>query len=281
MEEGLETDSKENDPAGRAPRRAAGKTHQSPQSGDFCYFRGIDYNTHMQFIPVKTKIFLPPQDDLFVELETCIPQLHEGDVVLVSSKVVAINEGRCVPIDQGNKSVLVKAEADYIIETDYRPQPLTIKNNTFLGAAGIDESNGNGYLILLPEDCFVSAQKIYEFLSTKYGLKNIGVIVTDSRSLPLRYGATGVALGWWGIAPLQDHIGSNDLFGRAFKYERSNIVDGIAAAANLVSGETNECMPIVIARGIPNLVFKDGNTKDELFSPLADDTFRILYRNLL
>lgn len=235
----------------------------------------------MQFIPVKTKIFHPPQDDLWSELETCLPSLYEGDVVLISSKVVAIAEGRCVAADQADKSELVQSEADYIIETDYRPQPLTIKNNTFLGAAGIDESNGNGYFVLLPKDCFASAQKLHTFLSKKFKLKTLGVIITDSRSLPLRYGASGVALGWWGIAPLQDHIGSSDLFGRAFKYERSNIVDGIAAAANLVSGETDECMPVVIARDIPNLVFKDGNTNTELFSPLEDDTFRVLYKNLL
>lgn len=235
----------------------------------------------MQFIPVKTKIFLPPQDDLFRELETVLPTLCDGDVVLVSSKVVAISEGRCLKVVEADKTKLVEVEADYVIHTDYRPQPLTIKHNTFLGAAGIDESNGNGYYILLPADCFASAQTIHEFLIQKFSLTNLGVIITDSRSLPLRYGATGVALGWWGIAPLQDHVGASDLFGRAFKYERSNIVDGIAAAANLVSGETDECMPVVIARDIPNLVFKDGNTSSELFSPLADDTFRVLYKNII
>ena len=235
----------------------------------------------MQFIPIKTKIFLPPQDDLYTELAHVLSKVAEGDVVLVSSKIVAISEGRCVKIDEQDKSELVEAEADYLIPTDYRPQPLTIKSNTFLGAAGIDESNGNGYYILLPEDSFLSAQKIHTFLTATFSLKNIGVIITDSRSLPLRYGATGVALGWWGIAPLQDHIGSSDLFGRPFKYERSNIVDGIAAAANLVSGETDECIPVVIARDIPNLVFKAGNTKDDLFSPLSDDTFRVLYQGLL
>jgi F420-0:gamma-glutamyl ligase len=235
----------------------------------------------MQFIPIKTKVFLPPQSDLYSEFEKVLLDVVDGDVILISSKVVAISEGRCIKVDKGNKEQLVAQEADYLIPTDYRPQPLTIKSNTFLGAAGIDESNGNGYFILLPEDCFVSAQKIHEFLITKFSLKTLGVIITDSRSLPLRYGATGVALGWWGIAPLQDHIGNSDLFGRPFKYERSNIVDGISAAANLVSGETDECMPIVIARDIPNLVFKAGITKDELFSPIEDDTFRVLYQGLL
>lgn len=235
----------------------------------------------MQFIPVKTKIFHPPKDDLYTELKTALPSLLDGDVVLVSSKVVAISEARCISIEGVDKNKLVEREADYVIPTNYRPQPLTIKNHTFIGAAGIDESNGNGFYILLPEDCFASARKIHQFLLDTHSLKNLGVIITDSRSLSLRYGATGVALGWWGIAPLKDHIGSNDLFGRAFKYERSNIVDGIAAAANLASGETDECMPIVIARDVPNLEFKDGDTRTELFSRLEDDTFRVLYRDLL
>jgi F420-0:gamma-glutamyl ligase len=247
----------------------------------FVIFKKPAYNTIMQFIPVKTKIFLPPQDDLLTELDIVLPALHDGDVVLISSKIVAISEGSCVLISEADKAELIESEADYIIPTDYRPQPLTIKNNTFLGAAGIDESNGNGYYILLPKDCFKSAQQIHQFLLQKYSLNNLGVVITDSRSLPLRYGASGVALGWWGVAPLQDHIGSNDLFGRAFKYERSNIVDGIAAAANLVSGETDECMPVVLARDIPNLVFKIGDTRTDLFSPIEDDTFRVLYKELI
>ena len=258
----------------------SGKTRAQIPRGLGAFLR-LWYKFYMQFIPVKTKIFLPPQDNLLTELERVLPPIYDKDVVLISSKVVAISEGRCLKIDEADKKKLVEAEADYIIPTDYRPQPLTIKNSTFLGAAGIDESNGNGYYILLPEDRFASAQAIHQFLTEKYQLTQLGVIITDSRSLPLRYGATGVALGWWGIAPLADHIGNNDLFGRPFKYERSNIVDGIAAAANLVSGETDECMPIVIARDIPNLMFQDGNTKADLFSPIEDDTFRVLYRGVI
>lgn len=81
--------------------------------------------------------------------------------------------------------------------------------------------------------------------------------------------------------PLQSNVGSNDIFGRPFRYERLNIVDGIAAAANLVGGETDECTPIVIARNVPNLTFMGGDSRAELFSPLEDDTFRVLYRDLL
>ena len=152
----------------------------------------------MEFIAVKTRILLPPEDDILGALTESLTDIHEGDVLLISSKIVAIGEGRCVPIGEIDKNELVKTEADYLIPTEYRPFPLTIKNHTFLGAAGIDESNGNGYYILLPEDCFASAKRLYDFISATCQVKNIGVIITDSRSLPLRFGATGVALGWWG-----------------------------------------------------------------------------------
>lgn len=235
----------------------------------------------MEFIAIKTRIVLPPEDDIFAVITESLNDVQEGDVLLISSKVVAIGEGRTVPAGAVDKTELVRAEADYLIPTDYRPFPLTIKNHTFLGAAGIDESNGNGYYILLPEDCFASAQRLYDFICATFQVKNLGVIITDSRSLPLRFGASGVALGWWGMRPLQSHIGEPDLFGRPFVYERSNIVDGIAAAANLVGGETDECTPLVIARGVPNLTFVSHNTRDELFSPYEEDTFRVLYKDII
>lgn len=235
----------------------------------------------MQFIPIKTRIIEPPQDDLLSVIRESVTDIQNGDVVLVSSKVVAIHEGRCVGASEVNKEAQVQQEADLIIPTDYRTHPLTVTRHTFLGAAGIDESNGNGYLILLPEDCFASAARLHTFFCTTYGVTNIGVIITDSRSLPFRYGASGVALGWWGIEPLQNHIGKPDLFGREFKYERSNLVDGLAAGATVIAGETDECIPLVIARGVPRLTFTTTDTRTHLLAPYTDDTFRVLYERWL
>jgi len=235
----------------------------------------------MQMLPIQTKIMCPPQDDLLKVIKESVLDIKDGDVILISSKVVAIHEGRCLPQAEVDKMVLIKEEADFIIETDYRPWPLTVTRHTFLGASGIDESNGNGHIILLPKDCFASAKYLHEFFIKSYGVKDIGIIITDSRSLPFRYGATGVALAWWGIEPLEDHIGKPDLFGREFKYERSNIVDGLASGATVVGGETNERKPIVIARDVPNLTFTDQDTRDHLLAPFADDTFRVLYEKWL
>lgn len=235
----------------------------------------------MELIPVKTRVLTPPQDDLLAVLVESLPPLQDGDVVLVSSKVVAIDEGRTVPIAGADKEELVAEEADFTITREYYRLPLTVTQHTFLGAAGVDESNGAGHYILLPEDSFASAQRLHEFLTTQSGVENLGVIITDSHSGPFRYGATGVALGWWGIVPLEDHRGRTDLFGRVIQYERSNLVDGLAAGATVVMGEVDEGVPVVIARGVPRLVFTNEDTRDQLFVPYREDLFRVLFERFL
>jgi F420-0:gamma-glutamyl ligase len=235
----------------------------------------------MQLHPIRTKILQPPQDDLYKELDVVLPELQNGDVLVVSSKVIAIHEGRCLLKTTTDKQQIVEQEADVLIARPYWPAPLTITRGAFIGAAGVDESNSGEYYTLLPQDSFASAQDLYNHLIQKYNLSELGVVVTDSRSLPLRYGATSVAIGWWGIKPLEDHIGEQDLFGRPMQYERSNIVDGIAAAAGLVMGEVAQCTPLVLVRNVPELQFTDSHTKDELFSPFDDDTFRVLYERFI
>lgn len=231
----------------------------------------------MEFIPVKTRILQPPQDDLFAVLNESLLSVQEGDVVLVSSKVVSIHQGRCYQLTDIEKDERVREEADRIIEAPYKKHPITIKFNTFLGTSGLDESNGNGYCILPPTEPFKAAEDIHTFLKREHSIKQLGVIVIDSRSLPLRYGATGVGIAFWGFHPLRSHIGKKDLFGREMRFERSNIVDALAEGGVLVAGETNECQPIVIARDVPRLSFEEGNFADELFTSPEDDRFRALF----
>ncbi len=235
----------------------------------------------MQLIPVKTRILTPPKDDLYQVLEKFLPAIQEGDVLLISSKVVAVHQGRSVAVTDANKTKLVEESADFIIYREYSGVPLTVTNHAFLGAAGIDESNGDGHYILLPENMFVFAKEMHTYLCQKYSLTKLGVVITDSHSGPFRYGATGVALAWWGINPMEDHRGRADLFGRKIQYERSNLVDGLAAGAVVVSGEVNECIPVVIARDVPRLTFTDENTKDQLLVPYQEDLFRVLFEKYL
>lgn len=235
----------------------------------------------MHCIPVVMPALRPPRADLFPILRQALTDLKEDDIVLISSKVVAIHEGRCIPISNADKNKCVRQEADICIDTPYRDTPLTIKHHAFLGSAGIDESNGDGHLVLLPKDPFASAEMLHTFLTTTWGYSRIGVIITDSRSQPFRYGATGIAIGFYGIEPLISHIGKRDLFGRMIRYERSDLVDGLAAAACVVQGEVAESTPIVIARNVPGVIFRNAHLKDELMVPPHDDMFRVLYERFL
>jgi F420-0:gamma-glutamyl ligase len=232
----------------------------------------------MELIAVKTRVLHPPKDDLFTALDASLTDIRDGDVVIITSKVVAIHEGRCVPIEGTDKTALVQSEADYLLEREGK-KPLTIKNNALISASGIDESNGEGYYILLPEDSYVSARVIRMHLVERHNLTRLGVVITDSHSLPFRYGAMSVSIGCWGFEPIESHIGRTDIFGRVMQYSKTNLPDSIAAAATLVSGECDEVQPVQIARDIPNLVWSDEDPRPSFIVPHNEDIYAELYKD--
>lgn len=223
----------------------------------------------------------PPQDDLFAVLDEYLTDVKDGDVVAISSKVVAISEGNCFLAAVGDKKKLVEEEADLLIPRDYWGSPLTVVKNAFIGTSGIDESNANGYHIFLPKDPFKSAKKIHNYLTKRFGLNKIGIVITDSHSVPLRRGAVGISVGFWGFKPTINCVGQEDLFGREMKIEVANLVDGLAAAATVVMGEVDECQPVVLMRGVPDLTFAIENLKDEAYVSFHEDTYRVLYEQWL
>ncbi len=235
----------------------------------------------MQIIPIRTRRLNPPQDDLLSVIKDSVTDVNEGDVVVITSKVVAIDEGCTVPYDEEKKLELMKQEADFYIDRPYAKTPLTSIHHAFIGSSGIDESNANGHYVLLPKDLFASAKRLYDFIKENYRLNNFGVIISDSHSGPFRFGATGIALSWWGIKPTLDHRGRPDLFGRKIVFEKSNVVDPLASIATLAGGEVDESTPIVIVRGVPSFEYTDQNTKDELFIPYEEDMFRVLFEKYL
>tara|TARA_B100000745_G_scaffold300510_1_gene254858 strand:+ start:5135 stop:5845 length:711 start_codon:yes stop_codon:yes gene_type:complete len=235
----------------------------------------------MELIAIKTRRMEPPKDDLFAVLDESLAHVQEGDVVLISSKIVAIGEGRTVEASTVNKQELVEAEATLSIPRSYWKSPLTVVANAFIGTAGIDESNAGGYLVFLPEDPFASSKQIHTYLKERFNIHKVGVVVTDSHSQPLRRGALGISVGFWGFEPVVNHIGKEDLFGRALQIEQSNLVDGLAAAATLVMGEVDECQPVVIARNVPGLSWTEENRKDVSYVQPEDDTFRVLYEKYI
>lgn len=208
---------------------------------------------------IRTRKFLPPKDDLWEFLSENIKTLKEDSVVAVTSKVVSIGEGRCIPLEKyKTKDELAIKEADKYLPRDLAPHGLvmhTIKNNMMIASAGIDESNALDHYILWPKDPYLSAEKIWKFLKNKFKLKNLGVIITDSRLVPLRRGVVGIAISFFGFKPLKDYRGKRDIFGREFKMETSNLPDSLATAAILEMGEGNEQSPIAIITELPYLEF--------------------------
>ena len=234
----------------------------------------------MKIQAIKTRKFLPPKDDLW-DLLLVIKSLNENSVVAVASKVVAIGEGRCVPLGNISKDELIAKEADKYLPRNLVPNEwtmYTLKNNMLVAAAGIDESNADGYYILWPENPESSAKKIWQFLRKRFNLKNLGVIITDSRVTPLRRGVVGVAISYFGFKPLRDYRGTKDIFGRDFLMETSDIPDSLATAAVLEMGEGAEQQPLAIITDISYVEFIEGKynpkTPDSSFEiPEKEDLF--------
>jgi dihydrofolate synthase / folylpolyglutamate synthase len=223
-----------------------------------------------QLIPVKTAVMMPPKDDLFRLLKDALPPLRDGDVVCITSKVISIHEGRCV---KGEVGPLVPQETDWWLPSELNSYgfELTIVHHALIASAGIDRSNSNGYLTLLPKDPTASATYIRQWMMETWGIKQLGVIVTDSHVTPLRWGTSGVAIGARGIKPLRDYRGKPDIFGQAMRVSQSNMIDPLAAAAVNLMGEGSEQIPVVIIRNWPGLVFSEDDIWKDFAIPPEDD----------
>lgn len=230
---------------------------------------------------IKTEKIVNNKIKLEKFLDKYIKDLKENSVIAFSSKVISIMEGRVVSKNE-NKDKLIAQEADYISSKENKyGRRTTIKYHALVSGAGIDESNGNGDYILLPSSPQKTAKKIYNYLDKRFKMQKFGVIICDSRSMPLRCGASGVAIGFWGFPPLKSYIGKEDLFGRKLQFERANIVDALATAAVLAMGEGNEQTPIALIKNFKNIDFnKKKPTNKELkdfYLSLDDDIFHQFY----
>jgi len=218
----------------------------------------------MQITPIKTRKFLPPKDNLFSLIRESFRKikLRERSLFVFASKIVAIGQGRCLKIGSIEKDRLIKKEADYYLERKEIPNEkvmMTIKNKILIPSSGIDESNGRGYYILWPKNPYQIAKKIYQFIKKQYHLKNFGVIITDSHTMPKRLGTMGVAIAYYGFYPLRDYRDKLDIFGRKLIITLADLADSLAAAAVLVMGEGIEQTPIAIIKDINNIEFRQFN----------------------
>jgi dihydrofolate synthase / folylpolyglutamate synthase len=211
---------------------------------------------------------IEPNENLLAILDKYLPPLEENSVVAIASKIVGICEGRVVKkTADEQKNELIKQEADAYLPSDYSPYGfiITIKNGALVASSGIDESNTNDNLSLWPADPQDSANKIREYLTKKHKRNNLGVILTDSRLTPLRWGVTGFSISHSGFLALNNYIGKSDIFGRTMRVEQSNIADSLATAAVAVMGEGDEQQPLSVITDVPFVQFQQRNpTKEEL-----------------
>ena len=224
-------------------------------------------------------------EDLFAILDQYLPTLKERSVVAITSKIISLCQKDVIKKEKGiEKKDLIPMETDYYLGDEYLRkygQIISIKNHTLTASGGIDESNGDGYFILWPKNLQETTIHIWEYLRKKKSLKNLGIIVTDSRTSPLRWGVTGIALSWCGLEPLKNYIGQSDIYGQIMHAEKTSIIDSLATATTIVTGEGNEQQPLAVIEDVDFVEFQNRPPTDEEIKSLQIDMKDDLFEPLL
>ncbi|HYB02892.1 MAG TPA: coenzyme F420-0:L-glutamate ligase [Nitrososphaerales archaeon] len=228
----------------------------------------------LSIIPVAARVRFEPFDleaEVWLAIEKTGAGLHDGDIVVVSSKYAAVSEGRMmdlskIKVDQKARLLaekyalepglaqLVLDESDSILG-GIPGFVLSLVSGTLAPNAGVDRSNvPKGYVVQYPKDPFRTAGVLREFLLEKIKATGeipdkLGVILSDSRVTPTRLGTVGVAIAYAGMKPTIDMRGTPDLLGNKLVVTLRAVADQLVSAAELVMGESNEGRPIVIIKG--------------------------------
>jgi coenzyme F420-0:L-glutamate ligase/coenzyme F420-1:gamma-L-glutamate ligase len=190
-------------------------------------------------------------DDLAALIEATGVRLAEGDVVVVTSKIVSKAEGRVVRAD--DREAAIDAESVRLVARRGATRIVETRHGFVMAAAGVDASNTPaGTVLLLPEDPDASARAIRAGLWHAYGV-NVGVLVTDTFGRPWREGLTDVAIGAAGVRVLDDLRGSRDAQGNRLDVTVTAVADELAAAAELVKGKAAG-VPVAVVRGMSHVV---------------------------
>jgi F420-0:gamma-glutamyl ligase len=211
----------------------------------------------MEFVPLSTGVFTKGEDFFAffcTEKEKNTLSLSEYSVVVISSKIVALSQNRVS--DEPLNALIQKHSQKIIAQTgDFF---LTRAHNIIIPNAGIDSSNApKGTKILWPENPQGFADTFREKLQKKFGVSNLGVIISDSRITPARKGTTGLALAWSGIAGVFDERGKNDIYGKPLSVSTINIADNAVSGSEILMGQSNAQVPFVVIKNFPEKFFTD------------------------
>jgi coenzyme F420-0:L-glutamate ligase/coenzyme F420-1:gamma-L-glutamate ligase len=203
-------------------------------------------------------------------------RLRDGDVVVVTQKIVSKAEDKLVPVDPDDPLAhkpLVERESVRVLR---RRGDLVIsetRHGFVCANAGIDLSNvARGFAALLPDDPDRSARRIRDGLRHRFGV-TVGVIVSDTFGRTWRRGVTDVAIGCAGVAAVVDLRGTTDSLGREMLVTEVAVADELAAAAELVMGKAS-AVPVAVVRGVDPAWLRTGSVRDEIVRSPTDDLFR-------
>ena len=214
-----------------------------------------------------------PGDDLAALIAGAV-DLVDGDVVVVTQKVVSKAEDRLVDIDpEVGHRPLVERESVRILRRRGDLVIAETEHGFVCANAGVDLSNVEaGQAALLPVDSDRSARRIRDALRHRFSV-DVAVVVSDTFGRPWRRGVTDVAIGCAGLRPVVDLRGTTDALGRELQVTEVAVVDEIAAAAELVMGKAAG-VPVAVVRGIDPSWFGDGSVVDDVVRSPDEDLFR-------
>ncbi|TWV42601.1 coenzyme F420-0:L-glutamate ligase [Streptomyces misionensis] len=212
-------------------------------------------------------------DNLAKLIAAAEPGLADGDVLIVTSKIVSKAEGRIM--EAGDREAAIDAETVRVVARRGTLRIVENRQGLVMAAAGVDASNTPaGTVLLLPEDPDASARAIRDGLRDALGVE-VGVVVSDTFGRPWRSGLTDVAIGAAGVRVLDDLRGGTDAYGNPLSATVVATADELAAAGDLVKGKAGG-RPVAVVRGLPQVVERDCDTGARaLVRNAADDMFRL------
>ncbi|MEU2952414.1 coenzyme F420-0:L-glutamate ligase [Streptomyces xanthochromogenes] len=209
-------------------------------------------------------------DDLAKLIAAAEPGLVDGDILLVTSKIVSKAEGRIT--EAADREAAIDAETVRVVARRGTLRIVENRQGLVMAAAGVDASNTPaGTVLLLPEDPDASAAAIRAGLRDTLGVE-VGVIVTDTFGRPWRSGLTDVAIGASGVRVLDDLRGGTDAHGNPLSATVISLADELAAAGDLVKGKAGG-LPVAVVRGLGHLA-GEGSAR-EMVRSAVDDMFRL------
>jgi len=230
----------------------------------------------LEIIPVEGIGEVRPGDDLSRLLSKAAPDLADGDVLVVTQKVVSKAEAQLVPIDPNDpasKARIVEGESVRILRRRGELVISETRHGFVCANAGVDLSNvEEGWAALLPEDPDRSARRLRDGIRGRLSV-DVAVIISDTFGRVWRRGLTDVAIGCAGIRAVVDLRGTPDALGRELTVTEVCVVDELAAAAELVMGKSSGICAAVI-RGIDRSWLGRGEVKAEVVRPATEDLFR-------